>query len=147
MSVVTPSVDEYASGKDLGTAPAPAGRPRHLSFVSRRGPWLAIGAFALAWPGMLLLAGEGSRTWGELLVVLAGVMFVLAPGGNVWARAFPAARSHGTTVRLGRARLVCLGGIALAAALAVAASLQYLDHPLETFGLAGWPWLGAMAAL
>ncbi|MFL5734342.1 MAG: ArnT family glycosyltransferase, partial [Chloroflexia bacterium] len=50
-------------------------------------------------------------------------------------------------LRWGRQGMVRLGGVGLSVGLAVAASLQYLGHPGETFGVAGWLWVGSMAVL
>jgi 4-amino-4-deoxy-L-arabinose transferase-like glycosyltransferase len=103
-------------------------------------------AWIVALAGTLALAAETTRTAGEIAIVVAGVLAVIAWGSVRAVPAFAAPRSAGRWVP-GRRHLLCLGGMALAAALTWAADARFLAGPAESFGVPGWLWLAAMGVL
>ena len=113
---------------------------------SAHGVWLGPIAFVLSLLGTELLVYDFLRPWAVLLLLAASVLAVLAWSDVRWSPLFPAdegAQAHLQTWRSGSA-LVMLAGAVLLSALS---HVAFLAAPHETFGAAGWLWLGGIAAV
>jgi hypothetical protein len=152
------TVSSTGTQPKLSAPPIAAGEEPAGAIVRRalreRALGLGAGAFLAALLGTALLAGaEPVRTMGWLLLIGAGVLAVVAWGQQQWMPAFapavmPASRDgRGISIRLDRARAVRLAGIATSGLLLLGANAVCLASPNETFGLAGWLWLAAIALL
>jgi 4-amino-4-deoxy-L-arabinose transferase-like glycosyltransferase len=97
--------------------------------------------------GTPALAAETTRTAGEIAIVVAGILAVVAWGSIRAAPAFAPPVIAGRGRVPVRRRILSLGGIALAAAFTGAADARFLTGPAEAFGLPGWLWLVAMGML
>ncbi len=134
-----------------GVLKMPSEEPPRPAPVARiwttRGRWLGPAAWLPALAGTLALAAETTRTAGEIAIILAGILAVVAWGGERTVPAFAPRLSTGRGRVLDRRRMLSLGGIALAAGLIWAADARFLAGPAETFGLPGWLWVAAMVLL
>ena len=113
---------------------------------SARGVWLGPVTFALSLLGTELLRRESLQPWAVFLLLAAGVLAVLAWSNTRWSPSLPAdqgAEAHLQTSK-SRSALATLVGAVL---LAVLAHVAFLAAPRETFGAAGWLWLGAIASM
>src|SRR5215472_1548269 len=113
---------------------------------SAQGVWLGPIAFALSLLGTELLRREPLRPWAVLLLLTAGVLAVLAWSDARWSPSFPAdqgTEAHLQTWRI-RSALAMLAGTVLLSALS---HVAFLAAPRETFGAAGWLWLGGIAVV
>jgi hypothetical protein len=114
-----------------------------------RDVWLGLVAFALSLLGTELLRRESLRNLAVLLLLAAGVLAVLAWSDARWSAAFPADRSAKLAeahLQMWRSRfaLATLAGAVLLSALS---HVAFLAAPHETFGAAGWLWLGGIAVV
>src|SRR6476661_4808521 len=116
---------------------------------SARGVWLGPVAFVLSLLGTELLGRESLRNLAVLLLLAAGVLAVLAWSDARWSPPFPAdrgaklAEAH-LQMRRSRFALATLAGAVL---LSVLSHVAFLVAPRETFGAAGWLWLGGIAVV
>ncbi|HEY3172820.1 MAG TPA: glycosyltransferase family 39 protein [Thermoanaerobaculia bacterium] len=103
-------------------------------------------AWAIALTGTRLLGDDGVRRRAAgILILTAAALALLA-----WGRGRPIpffGPSAPSVWQLDRRRVFALAGFALAAIVSFLASIRYLRHPGEPFGLAGWLWLLSMALL
>jgi 4-amino-4-deoxy-L-arabinose transferase-like glycosyltransferase len=113
-----------------------------------RGVWLGPVAFVLSLLGTELLGRESLRNFAVLLLLAAGVSAVLAWSDARWSAAF--AVGSGTLINANpeglrrRSVLATLGGAVVFSALS---HVAFLASPRETFGAAGWLWLGGIAVV
>ncbi|MDQ6695703.1 MAG: glycosyltransferase family 39 protein, partial [Chloroflexota bacterium] len=109
--------------------------------------WLGAPAFLVALVGTYLLSALSTRTWGEILLVLAALLAVGSLGGRPIAMPFGELSPPEQIVTWDRIHVVRFSGVALAALLIWQADSQYLMNPDEFFGAQGWLWLAGIACL
>jgi hypothetical protein len=141
------SLADLTNAQPLHTARAVRLPQAALRLWAGRGVWLGLVAWAVALGGLSLLVAEPGRTWGMIVLALAGVLGIVA-----WSQerplpglAPPVAGERLITWDLTRA--IGFAGVGLAALLILTANSRYLAAPNETFGLAGILWLLSMIAL
>ena len=115
---------------------------------SARGVWLALVAFVLSLLGTELLGRESLRNLAVLLLLAAGVLAVLAWSDARWSAEFPVGSGRLTEAHpQGWRRRSALATLAGAVLLSAFSHVAFLAAPHETFGVAGWLWLGGIAVV
>ena len=113
---------------------------------SARAACLGPIALVLSLLGTELLVYESLRSWAVLLLLAAGVLAVLAWSDARWSPPFPADQGAEAHLQTWRARSV-LAMLTAAVLLSAFSHVAFLAAPRETFGAAGWLWLGGIAAV
>ena len=109
--------------------------------------WLGLAAFAAALLGTLFLVDESTRTAGELLLVAGCGLAIVAWGRQAWIAPFGTYSQGHHRLRGNRRLLASAVGIAIAAMALTGADYWFSRHQQDTFGIAGWLWLGSMGLL
>ena len=112
-----------------------------------RGVVLGVVAYGAALAGVLMLALPDLRVAGALLLLAAGVLGVIAWGGQPRLAPFGLHPWSFSVSRLRPIQMVSLGGMAAAGVVSLLASAQWSQNTNEPFGLAGWLWLLSIGLL
>ncbi|HUS17240.1 MAG TPA: glycosyltransferase family 39 protein, partial [Chloroflexia bacterium] len=134
----------------LPTVPAePEAVPHSVGPIrgGRRGLVLGTAAWVLALWGLSLTVAGPERTAAMLVLAVAGLLAVIAWWATPVVPGLPRSAAGRPLLRRSTGRVLRLAGIAGAAVLAWQADTQFLAHPAEVFGLAGWLWLAGMGLL
>ncbi len=113
-----------------------------------RGAWLGLGAWLLALSATVSLSDETTSTRDGVLLAIAAGLAVLAWGAGAKRTMIGPTYSPAQTCRWDRnlwLRLVV--GLIAAGVLILSADTWYLEHPGETFGVAGVLWLLGIGVL
>ncbi len=112
------------------------------------GLWLAPFAWLLALLGTLLLGDETTRGAGIALILLASVLIVIKYRHITFPPYFAPAEITQQVLppkpEKAKHRALVTAGIAASTILALAANIRFLASPTDTFGAAGFLWLGGI---
>ncbi|MDQ3705936.1 MAG: glycosyltransferase family 39 protein [Chloroflexota bacterium] len=130
--------------EQVATDPVETG---HRSSRPRPGFILGPVAFVTSLVGTLLLGSPENGKLGQLLLVVAAIISLVAWGGQRWVPAFGPMRTKRSLLVWDTQRALRFGNIGVAAMLVLVANMLFPEQPQEAFGLIGWLWLASMALL